>query len=76
MDPDEILSEIEQVAQEPQQSASDGQSASSHSLPDLIEFHRYAAGQAAASGPNENGGPKSGWGMTRPARVRPPGGAY
>ncbi len=73
MDPDEILSEIEQVAQEPQQSASDGQSASSHPLPDLIETYKFAAEKSALSGTNAKGGPKSGWGCLRTAKAKPPG---
>jgi hypothetical protein len=64
---------VETAAAKPASATVDGQSMSAVSIPDLIEAAHFQAGQAAVVGTNDNGGPKSGWRMTRPARVVPPG---
>lgn len=69
----DLSDQIEQAATEPASATSDGQSASSHPLPDLVEADQYLAGKTAVTGDNASGGPRSGWGMLRPARVIPPG---
>ncbi len=75
MTPDEIRTETDQVASEPASAASDGQSASSHSIPDLLKLESVRSGQAALDGTNANGGPRSAWSKLRPARAIFGGGA-
>ena len=75
MTPDELRAEIDQVAAEPASASGDGQSASSHSIPDLLKLESVRSGQAATSGTNVNGGPRSAWSKVRPARARFGGGA-
>jgi hypothetical protein len=62
---DEILL---QAAAEPKDSSGDGQSASSHPIPDLLKLADRLKGTDAA-GPNG-----SAWSRLRAARVVPPGG--
>lgn len=69
----DIGPQIEQAAAEPASATSDGQSASSHPLPDLIEADQYVKAKGAVTGTNPAGGPRSGWPALRPARVIPPG---
>lgn len=66
---DQIVSE----AAEPIASSGDGESATGRTLTELIEADKYLKGQQAVSVPNENGGPRSGWGGLRTARAIPPG---
>ncbi len=61
----EILGE---AAEDPASFTSDGQTAVSRPLPDLIELDRHQAAKDALAGPNPNGGSKSLWGKTRMAR--------
>ena len=75
MTPEEIRTETDQVAAEPASAASDGQSASSHSIPDLLKLESVRSGQAALTGTNANGGPRSAWTKLRPARAIFGGGA-
>jgi hypothetical protein len=70
----DLTTEIETAAQEPATATSDGQTAASHPLPDLIAANKYLKSQEAATGTNIRGGPKSAWGMLRAARRVPPGG--
>lgn len=69
----DISETIEQVAAEPRAHSKDGESTENPPLPELIEADKYLIGKTAAAGTNSNGGPVSGWGMTRPARGVPPG---
>lgn len=69
----DLTTTITQVAGEPQSATSDGQSATAQPLPDLIEADRYLKGTSAVTGTNPQGGPRSGWGSLRMARVIPPG---
>jgi hypothetical protein len=46
----DLTDTILQAAQEPQSAASDGQSATAHSLKDLIEADRYVRQQAGTAG--------------------------
>ena len=67
----DLTDEIEIVAAEPQTVSTDGQTASSHSLKDLIAADQYLKG-ITASDPAV-GGTKSAWGKVRMARAVPPG---
>lgn len=71
----DLTDTIEQAAQDPAAATSDGQSATARPIADLIAADRYLKGQQAVEEVNVNGGPKSGWGALRTARVIPPGGA-
>lgn len=75
MTPEELETEIDQVAAEPASAASDGQSATSHPIPDLEKLRNRKMGEAALAGTNANGGPRSAWSKLRPARAIFGGGA-
>lgn len=60
-------------ATRPQTANVGGRSAAQVPIADQIAADQYAKASAAASGSNANGGPKSGWGMLRTAKVIPPG---
>jgi hypothetical protein len=71
---DTVQEAIEQTAKAGVESVSvDGQTAKAIPLAQLLEADRYLAGKTALTGTNANGGPRSGWGMLRPAKVVPPG---
>jgi hypothetical protein len=65
--PEEI---IEQAMAEPQSATADGQSATAHSLTDLVKAASFLKGTQATANPL---GPRSGWNLLRPARAIPPG---
>ena len=65
----DLLTEITTVAGEPAQISTDGQTANSHSLPDLIEADKYLKDASAATA----GTQKTGWARVRMARAIPPG---
>jgi len=69
----DIIEEIEQAASEPQSHTADGESVVDKTIESRIEGDKYAKQVRALQGTNVNGGPLSGWGGTRPARVIPPG---
>lgn len=70
----DVADAIETAAIEGVQSATvDGQSVTQQSLKDRIAADQYLSGRDALSGSNSNGGPKSAWGLMRPAKVVPPG---
>lgn len=71
----DLTDTIEDAAQTPESASQDGLSATARPLPDLIETDKYLKGQAALTGNNSNGGPRSGWGGLRPARAVLPGGS-
>lgn len=73
MTPEEIRTETDQVAAEPASAASDGQSASSHSIPDLLKLESVRSGQAAMGGTNANGGPRSPFAKLRMGKYQPGG---
>jgi hypothetical protein len=62
----DLTGTIETVAGEPQSASSDGQSASHHSLRDLIEADRYLRGTASATTA------RTGWALLRVSRFVPP----
>jgi hypothetical protein len=72
--PDESLTPetIATAALDPASATVDGQSATAHSIPDMIAAAKFEAASNALSGDNANGGAKSGWGnrVTRKARAR------
>ena len=67
-----LVSQIARSVIEPKSSASDGNSAESQPIPDMIAADKYIRALAAASGTNPNGGRKSAWGGVRMARAIPP----
>lgn len=69
----DLTGKIEEAAAEPASAAGDGQSATSHPLPDLIEADKYLKAKRAITGTNANGGPKTAFGMLGVARIIPPG---
>lgn len=69
----DLTEQIEQTAAEPASATGDGQSATAHSLPDLIEADRYLKGKEAVAGTNPNGGPKTAFGTLGVARIKPGG---
>lgn len=71
----DLTDTIAAEAELPLKSESDGQSAEGQPLDKLVAADKHLAAKAALSGTNANGGPRSGWGGLRPARVIPPGGA-
>lgn len=75
MTPEEIRTETDAVAAEPASASNDGQSATAHSIPDLLKLESVRSGQAALEGTNANGGPRSAWTKLRPARAIFGGGA-
>ena len=64
---------IEQAAADPASATTDGQSATSHSLPDLIEADKYLSAKAAAGIVGPTGKRRSGLAGMRPATLTPPG---
>lgn len=71
--PDLTPESIAEAATNPASASVDGKSAAAVSIPDQITADKYAKAATALDGTNDNGGPKSAWGATRPARVNPPG---
>jgi hypothetical protein len=63
---------IAEAATQPASASVDGRSAAAVSIGDQIKAHQYAAAQTALEGTNESGGPVSGWGKLRTAKVKPP----
>lgn len=63
----DISQAVEYAAENPASASVDGRSATSHPIPDLILAEQYVAAKTATTGG------RSLWGMTRPARVVPPG---
>lgn len=61
---------IAEAATQPASASVDGQSAAAVSISDQIAALKFKESVAAAAGTNDNGGPKSGWGMLRPARAK------
>jgi len=61
---------LETAATRPAEAAGDAGSAKQHKLPELIQALDRKAGVDAVAGTNSNGGPKSAWGLLRPARAR------
>lgn len=64
---------IAEAANAPASGSVDGQSVSVHPIPDQIAAKQLADAEAAAGGSNAQGGPRSAWNMTRPAKAVPPG---
>lgn len=64
--------DIAEAAAAPASASAGGQSATAVSIPDQIEAAKFQAGANAVAGTNANGGPRSGWGACRPAKVIPP----
>lgn len=74
--PDPVTADsIAEAAANPQSASVDGQQAAAHPIPDQIEAAKFQASNEALDGTNDNGGPRSGWGRLRTARVVPPGAA-
>ncbi len=71
--PDLTIDTISDAAQNPASASVDGQSAAIVPISDQIKALDKAAGAAAMSGTNDNGGSKSGWNRLRTARAVPPG---
>ena len=70
----DLTAEIAATAAEPQTATSDGLTASSHSLPDLIEADRYLRAKAAAAAVSPTTGKRSsGFRTLRAGRAVPPG---
>lgn len=69
----EVETRLDEMVNEPAAFSSDGQSANNQPIPDMIELHQHAAAIGALAGTNQNGGPLSGWGCLRIARVKPGG---
>lgn len=65
--------DIADAATDPASASAGGQSATAVPIPDQIAAAKFQAATTATAGTNANGGPRSGWGATRPARVIPPG---
>lgn len=62
------------LAEEGVQSATvDGRSATSMDPLKQIQVADAIAARELLAGTNDNGGPRSGWGLCRPARAIPPG---
>jgi hypothetical protein len=66
-------SELEALARTPAAASTDAGSATGRSADDVAKLLALAADAAAAAGTNSNGGSKSAWRQTRPARHVPPG---
>lgn len=73
MTPEEIRTETDAVAAEPASASNDGQSASSHPIPDLLKLESVRSGQAAMGGTNAQGGPRSPFAKMRMGRYIPGG---
>lgn len=69
----DLSDEIEQAAGDPGMVVNDGQTVQSRPISGLIEADQYLNQKEVLGGANPQGGAKSGWGATRPARVIPPG---
>lgn len=65
---------IAEDANLPASASQDGRAATAVPIPDKIAADKYQKASAALEGQNANGGPKSGWGATRPAVARFKGG--
>ena len=67
--------DLEALATQPAAATSDAGSFTARSADDVLKLRDAAATADAATGTNDSGGPRSGWGarFTRPARVVPPG---
>lgn len=64
---------IAENASGPLSASQDGRSATGHSIPDQILAKDEKKKEDALSPANPQGGARSAWAMTRPARVIPPG---
>lgn len=64
---------LEALALEPASATVDGSTVTAHPLGDVADALDRAAARKSLTGPNPHGGPRSGWGTLRPARVVPPG---
>jgi len=64
---------IAENANSPADASVDGMSASQVPIPDQIDAAKFTGTASALDATAENGGPRSGWNCTRPARHRPPG---
>lgn len=71
--PDLTPDDLATIAQAPAEAAADGQSAKAHPLGDVIKVADRQAAASAATGTNAAGGPRSAWGMLRPARAQTEG---
>ena len=59
------------LALKPQAASGDAGSVTARSADDVLTLADRAEAMTALTGTNENGGPKSAWRLTRPAKFRP-----
>jgi hypothetical protein len=64
---------IAEAANSPASASEDGRSASAHSISDQLAALAAKQAADAVGESNAQGGPRSAWNMTRPAKAVPPG---